>query len=1453
MALPVINDEIINKFLEGRDPQTNIVAIECSYQDSQVTVISKVKDQKVRQLFDFKPFVWAKKISISQLYNGDKNKISQAMMKYHIGTKWLNIYDKDHKTNDRLENGYRILFYAKQKMSYNYFLKFFKEGGIDDIYNDPNKGFLSLSPVEQFFIMSGKRQFKGCEDYDDLSRTLFDLETQGLNPEKHRITQIGIRTNRKFEHIIRVENNDKSEIDSIIEFLDIINKLDPDVIAGHNSENFDWPFIITRCEMLGINFKQLTEDIFGHSIYKKTRKTVLKLGGEIEYFNKTVFPFHIILDSLHAVRRAQAIDSNMRSGSLKYVTKYAKLNKPNRIYIVGDQLNILWNDDINNYALNNDNGDWYKIDINNPLKEGYESFNSKYIVERYLKDDLYETDKVELTYNQQNFLLSKILPIPFEKVCTMGIASIWKSLMLAWSYENDLAIPAIGKTGSFTGGLSRLLKVGFVDNVLKLDFSSLYPSITLTWNITPDSDISGVMLNFLNHILTQREKYKGLMKQAAKQCDAIKLQMEHIEKESNEYKILEEELKKYEIEEHANDKKQLPFKIFGNAFFGSFGSGNIFNWSDLSAAENITCVGRQSLRLMIKWFSDRGYNPIVGDSFLYDTPVYVKYDNTGYIDILPICNIFNENNIQIDTFGREYDISEKPYKILCRSGWVYPKYVYRHKTNKKIRRIKTKTVEIDVTEDHSLYNSKKEKIHSKDSIIGTSLEIYNGDYLKFGNNSEGFDADWFNLNEKTAWLMGLFLANGSSVYSHRYRKYYSKKDKSIHYYNTHTSSFTINKLNKDKLLKANEILSHEFFVESEIKVYKIKTGNRKLSKFFNEHFYTNDRYNKTGTREKKVPIFILNAAKNIQKSFLDGFYFGDNKEGNIYTATYFYQKSKVAISGILLLCENLGITYAIGNDLQSKQSLKIKLNENIEKSHTKTNEFYKTLNSDVIWYNEFHNNYDIENYVYDISLDGTVVNALGNNIAAQTDGFNFKAPALFKYTKDNPYISNGNNRNTKDNAPYIGAEGDVAEFNDLFMRGKMGLSLENFSEATINFSRKNYADLLINNKTGEYEIKLIGNSIKSKKMPLYIENFINEGISLLLHNNGYNFLKNYYDYIEKIYNGNITLKEIASKGKIKKTIKEYKADCQNVNISGNKKARQAWYELCIKNNINPDLGSTIYYINIGENKGDGDVKREKIYQTDEEGKFVKVDMMKDGMAVLTKTGKVKQEKVVIGEEIILNCIMIPTELIENDSDLSEISSNEFNNIEYNTAKYIEQFNKKIRPLLVCFSTEIRDQILISNPKEVKYFTENEAKLISGEPYKIEDQDTYEQLMTMENKELKFWNNNNKIPPFLEEIGMDWNKMVNDYNILTELQKSENIRLEIDKFNNIIDKLTKDDIDDIIETAILPSPITNFLKLDNSLNLISKEYDVQIGTIYDIIDKIFIDNNMEDGIITDNMS
>ena len=501
-----VTTEEITAFLNGRDPMERIVSIECDYESEKVYVIYvDEKGVKRVRVEPFKPFAWVKRSAAVRMFGGDRKLLKKKMMSYGINVKKLTS-NLGGPEEERLENGYKFLFYSTKAMAFKEFQKFFNEAKTP-IYPKQKKNeqqslnnekeILAVNPVEQYMVSTGRRLFKGYNNYDDLKRMLFDLETTGLNPRVDSIDQIGVRTNKGFERIIKVEGTGRakeiSEIEAIKEFAKIIGEEKPDVIAGHNSENFDWDFIIVRCEMLGENFEEISKKYIKHPIYKRNKEVVLKLGGETEYYRPTILWGHNILDSLHAVRRAQAIDSNMESANLKYVTKYLNMNKSNRVYVKGNEIGTIWSEKRPVFAFNDENGDWYRITEEKPLEEGYEPKSGEYIVERYLLDDIWETDKVELTLNESNFLVCKMLPTTFSRACTMGTAGIWKLIMLAWSYENELAIPAFGQKKRFTGGLSRLLSTGYVSNVTKLDYNSLYPSIILTWNINSKVDIANAM------------------------------------------------------------------------------------------------------------------------------------------------------------------------------------------------------------------------------------------------------------------------------------------------------------------------------------------------------------------------------------------------------------------------------------------------------------------------------------------------------------------------------------------------------------------------------------------------------------------------------------------------------------------------------------------------------------------------------------------------------------------------------------------------------------------------------------------------------------------------------------------------------------------------------------------------------------------------------------------------
>ena len=777
-----VGKEEIEMFLSGTNHMEHIIKIECGYDDNKVSIIYRNEDgQKMIRRENFFPFVWAKESAAQSLFNGDRSEIKRQLSHYNIGVKLLRTTRDDGTEPERMKNGYKLLFYAKVPMNYSEFMKFFKKAGRPIYPNEGGKNYglkeyICVSPNEQYMIQTGKRLFKGYDDYDDLLRMEWDLETESLDPEKGAISQIGIRTNKGFEKIITIDGEGdeklKNEFKAICEFFETIKEIQPDVITGHNTENFDWNFIVVRLKLRGIDMGDFTLKYFRKGVYKKKKQQVLKLGGEMEYFYPTMMWGTNITDSLHAVRRAMAINSDIKSANLKYITQYSKINKENRVYVPGKKINSTWEDLSETYAFNNTNGDWFKVDekrLSKTLEDGslrytdyyeegkhllkdnsndsvYEYTTGRYIVQRYLLDDLWESDKVELMYNQSNYLVGKMLPVSFEKVCTMGTAAIWKYIMLAWSYEHDLAVPEMTHQCAFTGGLSRLLRVGRVgsrDNnkkgIVKLDYNSLYPSIILTFNIKNPVDIMDVLLSMLEYVLSKREHYKGLAAEYGDKCDELKTELKKVIKK-NEKEKFKNDIKHFSEEKSRAKTLQLPLKILGNSYFGA-ASSNVFPWQDTlnRMGEQTTCTGRQMLRLMIGHFSTLGdknglgkeynYTPVVGDSFTPDTPLFIKYKDSGLIDIKPISELINEDKITIDGLGREYDYSQKDYYVLSRGGWGEPNYIYRHKTTKPIYRVSDdeKGMCVDVTEDHSLFNSNNEKIKPSQINSETKLEYYTDD------------------------------------------------------------------------------------------------------------------------------------------------------------------------------------------------------------------------------------------------------------------------------------------------------------------------------------------------------------------------------------------------------------------------------------------------------------------------------------------------------------------------------------------------------------------------------------------------------------------------------------------------------------------------------------------------------------------------------------------------------
>jgi hypothetical protein len=333
--------------------------------------------------------------------------------------------------------------------------------------------------------------------------------------------------------------------------------------------------------------------------------------------------------------------------------------------------------------------------------------------------------------------------------------------------------------------------------------------------------------------------------------------------------------------------------------------------------------------------------------------------------------------------------------------------------------------------------------------------------------------------------------------------------------------------------------------------------------------------------------------------------------------------------------------------------------------------------------------------------------------------------------EDRRYIGKGNNWLVKKDKVYTGYDADVAEYNDMFMKGAMGLDCDGTWVSCINLARKNYDTMEHNVK-----IKLTGNSIKSKKLPLYIETFLDKGIRFLLQGDGKSFVEYYYEYLQMIYDKKIPLSKIAQRARVKLSLDDYKKRLTTKTKAGNSMSRMAHLELALKNNLNVSLGDVIMYVNNGTKASQGDVQK------------MTMNQIKDTNAYNTLMNpKVKP----ITDGVMINCYMLDKDILDNNPDLTG---------DYNVPKAIATFNKKLEPLMVVFKDEVRNGLLVNSPEERGIFTTAQCELVNGYPLGDGDQDSIEDLLTLSDAEVKYWEKRELSPDYIYDLAEEgWEKYI----------------------------------------------------------------------------------------------
>lgn len=375
-----------------------------------------------------------------------------------------------------------------------------------------------------------------------------------------------------------------SEVELLKKTFEVINHYDPDIITGYNISDFDIPYLLERAAALKKRGTQIRTTITrdGSSVYSR------KFGLTV----KTEVTGRIIADALPLVRRNFSLKQYTLRNAAKELLGREKLDVP------ASEMETYWRENGANLA---------KF-IN------YSRRDSELAIELLL----------HLKMLDKYIALSRITNSVIQEVLDGGQTSMVEQVMLKeyGRHQRVMPIKPDGEAYEERDNEDEGLKGGAVldpvrglhENVIILDYKSLYPTIMMAHNlcyttliggmndlkplglteedveVTPtggifvkNTVIKGIVPSILEDLLNRRMQTKKLMKQA-----------------TDEQEIL------------ALDATQMALKILLNSYYGYTGYARARLYS-MEMASSVTSIGRENIVN-----TERVIMQDIGRIYLYD-------------------------------------------------------------------------------------------------------------------------------------------------------------------------------------------------------------------------------------------------------------------------------------------------------------------------------------------------------------------------------------------------------------------------------------------------------------------------------------------------------------------------------------------------------------------------------------------------------------------------------------------------------------------------------------------------------------------------------------------------------------------------------------------------------------------------------------------------------------------
>jgi len=452
-------------------------------------------------------------------------------------------------------------------------------------------------------------------DYPDLKVMAFDCEmltNLGMpDPEKDPIIVIAVKTDDYMEII-----NGDNEREIIERFVELVKKHDPGIIVGYNQDKFDWPYIKKRAERLKVKL-DIGRD--GSDLTIKGGRP--KIAGRLN---------------------VDLYDIAMRTIDVK-IKKLEKIAE-----FLGKKIEI---------------ADIEAKDIYRHWKKG-----DREKVLSYAEQDVLHTYYIAEELLPMHYELSRMIRIPLDDVTKSGRGKQVDLFLLSEASRiGEIAPNPAEYAQRYEGAFVLEPARGLHENVVCLDFASMYPSIMIAYNISPDtlngSDDCFVAPEVGHKFRKQPDGFfKRILQMLIQRRREIKKKMKELDYDSPEYRLL--------------NIKQATLKVLTNSFYGYTG-WNMARWYCRECAEATTAWGRHFIKTSARIAEEMGFRVLYGDT----DSIFVKKDNLGFKELEKevrklIKRLSKELPVQIeieDFYTTTFFVEKKRYAGLTIDGRVVVK------------------------------------------------------------------------------------------------------------------------------------------------------------------------------------------------------------------------------------------------------------------------------------------------------------------------------------------------------------------------------------------------------------------------------------------------------------------------------------------------------------------------------------------------------------------------------------------------------------------------------------------------------------------------------------------------------------------------------------------------------------------------------------------------------------